>query len=82
MIKQTIFATFSEDSRPFLSSMLWEIGHERLMRLVATDINRLALREAELEACQSQAGRLIPVRALARVGRASSGAMAKRESWF
>jgi len=62
IIKQTIFATLSEDSRPFLSSVLWEVSSDRV-RLVATDINHLALREAETEA--SAEGRaLIPVRAL------------------
>lgn len=62
MIRQTIFATLSEDSRPFLSSILWEVTEERL-RLVSTDINRLALRETEVEASGVTKG-LIPVRAL------------------
>ncbi len=61
-IKQTIYATLSEDARPFLSSVLWEVDREKL-RLVATDINRLALRELTVEAEGSARG-LIPVRAL------------------
>ncbi|MCL6561324.1 MAG: DNA polymerase III subunit beta, partial [Firmicutes bacterium] len=62
MIRQTIFATLSEDSRPFLSSILWEVYQDRL-RLVSTDINRLALRETEVKASGITRG-LIPVRAL------------------
>lgn len=62
MVKQTIFATLSEDSRPFLSSILWELKDGRL-RLVATDINRLALRETTIDA-QGDLRCLIPVRSL------------------
>lgn len=61
-IKQTIFATLAEDTRPFLSSILWEIGRDKL-RLVATDINRLALREIQVQST-STAHALVPVRAL------------------
>ncbi|MGE5550521.1 MAG: DNA polymerase III subunit beta [Bacteroidota bacterium] len=71
LIKQTIFATLSEDSRPFLSSILWEISREHV-RLVATDINRLALRETGIEASGS-ARALIPVRALREVAGVFSG---------
>ena len=43
-IRQTIYATLAEDPRPFLSSILWEITPDRL-RLVATDVNRLAIKD-------------------------------------
>jgi len=62
MVKQTIFATLSEDSRPFLSSILWELKEGRL-RLVATDINRLALIETTVDV-QGDLRCLIPVRSL------------------
>ena len=71
MVRQTLFATLSEDSRPFLSSILWEITGDKL-RLVATDINRLALREAEVETGESGRG-LIPVRALREMAGIFSG---------
>ena len=71
MVRQTLFATLSEDSRPFLSSILWEINGDKL-RLVATDINRLALREAEVETGESGRG-LIPVRALREMAGIFSG---------
>ncbi|MGE5527967.1 MAG: DNA polymerase III subunit beta [Patescibacteria group bacterium] len=71
MIRQTIFATLSEDSRPFLSSILWDLQHDRL-RLVATDINRLAMRETE-GGITHPTRALIPVRALREVTAIFSG---------
>lgn len=62
MVKQTIFATLSEDSRPFLSSILWELKNGRL-RMVSTDINRLALRDTAVDA-EIEARGLVPVRSL------------------
>ncbi|MGE5598560.1 MAG: DNA polymerase III subunit beta [Bacteroidota bacterium] len=64
-VRQTIFATLSEDARPFLSSILWEVGRDKL-RLVATDINRLALREIAIQS-SADAHVLVPVRALREV---------------
>lgn len=61
-IRQTIYATLSEDPRPFLSSILWEIDHDRL-RLVATDVNRLALRDLAIQS-GTQKNALVPVRSL------------------
>ncbi|MGI6221965.1 MAG: DNA polymerase III subunit beta, partial [Coriobacteriales bacterium] len=43
-VKQSIYATAPNDSRPFLSSVLWEINQAKL-RLVATDINRLVIKD-------------------------------------
>ncbi|HOJ77251.1 MAG TPA: DNA polymerase III subunit beta [Bacillota bacterium] len=64
-IKQTVYATLAEDPRPFLSSILWEINHDRL-RLVATDINRLAIRDIPIN-CQLQTTALIPVRSFKEI---------------
>ena len=65
MIRQTIYATIAEDSRPFLSSLLWEVERNRLS-LVATDINRLSLRQTEIDA-NGSVKVLIPVRAMREI---------------
>lgn len=64
-IRQTIYATLAEDPRPFLSSVLWEITPGR-MRVVATDINRLAVRDIPIQS-QIQATALVPVRSLREI---------------
>jgi DNA polymerase-3 subunit beta len=70
-IRQTVYATLSEDPRPFLSSILWEITPGKL-RLVATDINRLAIRDLEIEEGASGTA-LIPVRALREIANIFGG---------
>lgn len=64
-IKQTIYATLSDDPRPFLSSILWEIKPDTL-KLVATDINRLAIKEMPIEG-GIEATALVPVRAFREI---------------
>ena len=64
-IHQTIYATLADDPRPFLSSILWEITPER-MRLVATDVNRLALKDIPVQS-KVQATALVPVRSLREI---------------
>lgn len=64
-IKQTIYATLAEDPRPFLSSVLWEFN-DRSLKLVATDINRLAIKEIPVDG-SLQTSVLVPVRALKEV---------------
>lgn len=61
-IRQTVFATAPEDPRPFLSSVLVELSSDRL-KMVATDINRLVLRDIPF-AGYGEEKILIPVRAL------------------
>jgi DNA polymerase-3 subunit beta len=61
-IRQTIFATSPEDPRPFLSSVLLEIYADRL-KMVATDINRLVIREIPFRG-KGEEKILVPVRAL------------------
>ncbi|TCL74204.1 DNA polymerase-3 subunit beta [Hydrogenispora ethanolica] len=46
-IKQTIFATVADDPRPFISSALFETTADKLT-IVATDVNRLAVREVPI----------------------------------
>lgn len=64
-IKQTIYATLAEDPRPFLSSVLWEINAGAL-KLVATDINRLAVKEIGIAGGVNGTA-LIPVRAFREI---------------
>jgi DNA polymerase-3 subunit beta len=64
-IRQTMYATLIDDPRPFLSSILWEITPGRL-RLVATDVNRLALRDINVNA-DFQKTALVPVHSLREI---------------
>lgn len=64
-IRQTVYATLIEDPRPFLSSILWEISEERL-RLVATDVNRLAIKDIPVKNGVSKSI-LVPVRSLREI---------------
>jgi DNA polymerase-3 subunit beta len=64
-IRQTIYATLAEDPRPFLSSILWEISPDKL-RLVATDVNRLAIRDLPIQG-GAEGTALVPVRSLREI---------------
>lgn len=64
-VHHTIYATLAEDPRPFLSSILWEISPGRL-RLVATDVNRLAIKDVSVKS-SVQGMALVPVRALREI---------------
>jgi DNA polymerase III, beta subunit len=64
-IRQTMYATLVDDPRPFLSSILWEITPGK-MRLVATDVNRLALRDIPVNA-DFQKSALVPVHSLREI---------------
>lgn len=61
-VRQSIYATAPNDSRPFLSSILWEIKPDRL-RFVATDINRLVVKDLPI-AGNSTESFLVPVKSL------------------
>jgi DNA polymerase-3 subunit beta len=71
-IRQTIYATLSDDPRPYLSSILLEITPGKL-RLVATDINRLAIRDINIQGT-TQGTALVPVRALREIANIFGGA--------
>ncbi len=70
-IHQTIFATLADDPRPFLSSILWEISPEKI-RLVATDVNRLAIKDIVAKS-SDQSSALVPVRALREIANIFGG---------
>ena len=61
-VRQSIYATAPNDSRPFLSSILWELNRDRL-RLVATDINRLVVKDLVVQG-SSEESFLVPVKSL------------------
>lgn len=64
-IQKTMFATLADDPRPFLSSILWEISPEKI-RLVATDVNRLAIKDIPAISEVTKTA-LVPVRALREI---------------
>jgi len=64
-VRHTVYATLADDPRPFVSSILWEITPDRL-RMVATDINRLAVRDLPLNG-EFQGNAVVPVRALREI---------------
>ncbi|HHW12209.1 MAG TPA: DNA polymerase III subunit beta [Firmicutes bacterium] len=61
-VRQSVYATAPNDSRPFLSSILWEYKPDRL-RLVATDINRLVVKDLSVNG-NSEDSFLVPVKSL------------------
>ncbi len=48
MIRQTIFAISTVESRPILTGVLWQL-EQKALKFVATDSHRLAVREAVVE---------------------------------
>lgn len=70
-IRQTIFATVPEDPRPFVSSMLLEINNNTL-KLVATDVNRLAIKKVPIKGNVTQSV-LVPVLGLKEIASAIMG---------
>ncbi|MFN9309263.1 DNA polymerase III subunit beta, partial [Gemmatimonas sp.] len=69
LISHTAFAVSTEESRPILNGVLWELREER-MRMVATNGHRLAKMELPVEASSAPPGDLIvPPKALEQIRR-------------
>jgi DNA polymerase-3 subunit beta len=69
LIAHTAFAVSTEESRPILHGVLWELREER-MRMVATNGHRLAKMELPVEASSAPPGDLIvPPKALEQIRR-------------
>lgn len=69
LISRTAFAVSTEESRPILNGVLWQVQSEQL-RMVATNGHRLALYEVPAEAAASATGDfIVPPRALEQVRR-------------
>lgn len=78
-IKQVIFAAATDDARPILTGVLLSCRDGQL-RLVATDTHRLAVRECPVANVVGQdCGVVIPVRAIAEIGRLISGEVGESE---
>ncbi|SMB87498.1 DNA polymerase-3 subunit beta [Desulfonispora thiosulfatigenes DSM 11270] len=69
MIKQTIFATTSDDTRPIFTGALFEIENDHL-KIITTDTHRLALRSGKVNVLNDQAiNVIIPGKTLSEVNR-------------
>ena len=69
LIKQTSFAVSTEESRPILNGVLWQLG-EDAMRMVATNGHRLARMGVSVTAPGApKADLIVPPKALAQVER-------------
>jgi DNA polymerase III subunit beta len=73
MIERTAFAVSTEESRPILNGVLWQLA-DREMRMVATNGHRLAKLAVPAEAGDApHADLILPPKALAQVQRLFSG---------
>jgi DNA polymerase III subunit beta len=68
LIGHVAFAVSTEESRPILNGVLWELRKDR-MRMVATNGHRLARMEVPLEGGSSQADLIVPPKALEQIRR-------------
>jgi DNA polymerase-3 subunit beta len=68
LIGHVAFAVSTEESRPILNGVLWELRKDR-MRMVATNGHRLARMEVTLEGGSSQADLIVPPKALEQIRR-------------
>ncbi|MBX6365702.1 MAG: DNA polymerase III subunit beta [Gemmatimonadetes bacterium] len=69
LIRQTSFAVSTEESRPILNGVLWQLGDDE-MRMVATNGHRLALMKQRLETSGApRVDLIVPPKALAQVDR-------------
>jgi DNA polymerase-3 subunit beta len=69
LIRQTSFAVSSEESRPILNGVLWQLGEDQ-MRMVATNGHRLARMTVAVQAPGApRTDLIVPPKALAQVER-------------
>ena len=68
LIRQTSFAVSTEESRPILNGVLWQLA-EREMRMVATNGHRLAMLKVPAEGGASAQDLIVPPKALSQVER-------------
>ncbi len=73
LIRQTSFAVSTEESRPILNGVLWQLG-DREMRMAATNGHRLALMKVPTEATGlPRADLIVPPKALGQIERLFGG---------
>jgi DNA polymerase III subunit beta len=68
LIGHVAFAVSTEESRPILNGVLWELRKDR-MRMVATNGHRLARMEINIEGSGTQADLIVPPKALEQIRR-------------
>lgn len=68
MIRQTIFAASTDDTRPVLTGV-YTLLNERTLTLVATDTHRLAVRQGSVTEGTPELAAIIPARALNELSR-------------
>jgi DNA polymerase-3 subunit beta len=68
MIRQTIFAAASEDTRPILTGV-YTVLDDRTLLMVSTDTHRLALRRGAVTEASGEVAAIIPARALQELSR-------------
>jgi DNA polymerase III subunit beta len=68
MIRQTIFAAASEDTRPILTGV-YTVLTDRTLMMVSTDTHRLALRQGTVSEATGEVAAIIPARALQELSR-------------
>jgi DNA polymerase-3 subunit beta len=68
MIRQTIFAAASDDTRPILTGVYTVLSDSHLV-MVATDTHRLALRQGAASEASGEVAVIIPARALSELSR-------------
>jgi len=68
LISHTAFAVSTEESRPILNGVLWELRPDR-MRMVATNGHRLAKMELPIAAAAAQSDLIVPPKALEQIRR-------------
>ena len=68
LVAHVAFAASTEESRPILNGVLWELRPDR-MRMVATNGHRLAKMEIPIAAAGSQADLIVPPKALEQIRR-------------
>ncbi len=72
LISHVAFAASTEESRPILNGVLWELKPER-MRMVATNGHRLAKMDVPVTGGETQADLIVPPKALEQIRRLFSG---------
>ena len=68
LIGHTAFAVSTEESRPILNGVLWELRPDR-MRMVATNGHRLAKMDVPITAAGAQSDLIVPPKALEQIRR-------------
>ena len=58
MIRQTVFAVSTSETRPILTGVNWKVYNSELTG-IATDSHRLALRKAKLKALQMSSKQML-----------------------